>query len=83
MPGRLPNPRDYGYLIAISQVGFEMVVPIGLGVGLDLWLHTLPWLTIVGVLLGLFGGIAHLIVLIDRMDKAEKSETPNSPREPQ
>lgn len=83
MPSRLPKPREMGYLIAISQVGFEMVVPIAVGVALDVWLHTLPWITIVGVLIGLFGGITHLIVLINRMDKAEKSEPPNSPREPQ
>jgi len=45
----------------LSQVGFEMVAPIVLGVLLDRWLEWSPWLTIVGVVLGLVGGITHLV----------------------
>jgi len=60
--------RAMGYMIALSQVGFEMVVPIVLGVILDRWLGTVPWLMVGGVLLGLFGGMAHLIALLQKMD---------------
>ena len=83
MPKKSTEPREMGYLLAISQVGLEMVVPIGLGVGLDLWLGTMPWITVAGVLLGLFGGIAHLLVIVDRMDKAAKMDPPDPPRESQ
>ena len=82
MSDQLPSPRQLGYVIAIGQVGLEMVVPIGLGVGLDVWLGTLPWISIVGVLLGFFGGMTHLMVLVNRMDKSEKSAPPTPPREP-
>jgi F0F1-type ATP synthase assembly protein I len=81
MTDQLPKSRQLGYVIAISQVGLEMVVPIGLGVALDVWLGTLPWISVVGVLLGFFGGMTHLMVLVSHMDKTEKSEPP--PREPQ
>jgi F0F1-type ATP synthase assembly protein I len=74
MSDQLPKSRQLGYVIAISQVGLEMVAPIGLGVGLDLWLGSLPWLSIVGVLLGFFGGMIHLMALVRRMDEAGKSE---------
>jgi F0F1-type ATP synthase assembly protein I len=82
MADQLPKSRQLGYVIAISQVGLEMVAPIGLGVGLDVWLGTLPWISIVGVLLGFFGGMSHLMVLVNRMDKAEKSEPSTPPEEP-
>jgi len=68
-----------GYLIAISQVGFEMVVPIAIGVFLDQWLGTIPWLTVVGVLLGLFGGLAHLMVLLQKLDRINKDQPPKTP----
>jgi F0F1-type ATP synthase assembly protein I len=81
MAKKSSSPVETGYLLALSQVGVEMVVPIGLGVGLDVWLGTLPWITVVGVLLGLFGGIAHLLVIVDRMDKAAKMDPPDPPQE--
>jgi F0F1-type ATP synthase assembly protein I len=83
MPKKLRQSGEYGYLLAIGQVGIEMVVPIGLGVGLDMWLGTMPWITVASVMFGLFAGIVHLLVLVDRMDKAVKSEPPSSPQEPQ
>lgn len=83
MPDQPLKPRELQYLLAIGQVGMEMVLPIGLGVALDIWLGSMPWISIVGVLLGLFGGMAHLLVLIDRLDKSQKSEPSNSPQEPQ
>ncbi len=83
MPEQGPKPREMGYLIAIGQVGLEMVVPIGLGVALDVWLKTLPWITVAAVVLGLVGGMAHLMSLLKQLDQAENSESPNSPREPQ
>ena len=51
-------------LMSIGQVGTEMVVPIGIGFLLDYYLfHTSPLFMIVGALVGLVGGVIHLIVL--------------------
>jgi F0F1-type ATP synthase assembly protein I len=55
--------------MALSQVGFEMVVPIGLGVVVDHYLGTKPWLTVAGAVLGFVGGLVHLISLSSKGDK--------------
>ena len=66
MPQGPPDPRQLGVYVAISQVGLEMVAPIGLGVALDHYLGWTPWATVVGAVVGLVGGIAHLLVLVNR-----------------
>jgi F0F1-type ATP synthase assembly protein I len=50
-------------LMAISQVGFEMAAPIGVGWAVDYWIGTMPIFMIVGALIGFVGGVFHLIVL--------------------
>ncbi|MFM7149794.1 MAG: AtpZ/AtpI family protein [Gemmataceae bacterium] len=62
----LPSSTDRKELaryMALSQVGLEMVAPIGLGLILDHYLKWSPWGVISGSVLGLVGGIAHLIQL--------------------
>lgn len=79
MPDQPPRSRTLGYVIALSQIGIEMVVPIALGVGLDQWLGTVPWLMIAGVFLGLFGGLAHMMVILRRMDRRDSPQPPRNP----
>jgi F0F1-type ATP synthase assembly protein I len=68
-----------GYLIALGQIGMEMVVPIGLGVALDVWLGTIPLFIVVGVLLGLVGGMVHMMAILKRMDQSKtKNQSQNS-----
>jgi F0F1-type ATP synthase assembly protein I len=56
--------RTMARLMTIGQVGIEMVVPIGLGFLLDHYVfHSLPLCMIIGALIGLVGGIAHLVIL--------------------
>jgi F0F1-type ATP synthase assembly protein I len=55
--------RTMSRLMSIGQVGMEMVAPIGLGFLLDYYLHTLPWFMIAGAVIGLVGGIVHLVIL--------------------
>ncbi len=55
--------RNLGRLMAIASVGTEMVVPIIMGIGLDIWLGWMPVLSIVGVISGLALGIYHLALL--------------------
>jgi hypothetical protein len=53
----------------LTQVGFEMVLPLLAGLGLDFWLRwTLPGLTILGALVGLVLGVTHLVVLTGQDD---------------
>jgi F0F1-type ATP synthase assembly protein I len=66
-------PSSWAYLLGLSQVGLEMVVPIGLGVLLDLYFQTTPWLMVIGVAAGLLVGWVQITTLLRRLDRAEKS----------
>ena len=71
------NPKDLGKALALSQIGLEMVVPIVLGFALDSYLGWLPWATVVGAVLGLILGLAHLVQLTKKDASAnEKTEKP-------
>src|SRR5262245_20156512 len=73
------NRRDPNRYLAISQVGMEMVAPIVIGLLLDNWLDCRPWLTVVGAVVGLGGGLMHL----QAMAKAPKDRSNGSEgREP-
>ena len=71
-----PTPRQLGYYFAMAQVGLEMAVPIGLGWLMDHWLEWFPALTIVGAILGLVGGLYHLIVLQRQLEKVNQDQKP-------
>jgi len=77
MPGDRENPRHLAYWFALSQIGIEMAAPIGLGAFIDLWLGILPWSTIAGAVIGLVGGIYHLVAMArdePKEDGPEESE---------
>jgi F0F1-type ATP synthase assembly protein I len=76
MPGDEPRFGQMGYLLALGQVGIEMVVPIGVGIALDLWLHTAPVFILIGVVVGLVGGLVHMLAILKRMDKSESEKPP-------
>jgi len=42
------------------QIGFAIGIGVIAGVYLDKWLHTGPWLTLLGLLVGLVSGFAKL-----------------------
>ena len=71
-----PDSRELGYYFSLAQVGLEMVVPLGVGVALDYYLGWKPWATVAGVVLGFVGGLAHLILLVNRHDAADRSNPP-------
>lgn len=59
-----PNSRkELGRYLALSQVGFEMVVPGVIGLLIDRWFGSFPWGVIVGVVLGFVAGLVHLVHL--------------------
>ena len=72
MPEQRSDPSEMGFYFALAQVGFEMVVPIGVGLALNWWLDWGAWLVIVGAVLGVVGGVTHLVALLNRHEKDAK-----------
>ena len=72
-----PTPdRDLGYYFALAQTGVEMVVPIAVGVYLDNTFGWSPWATVAGAVLGLVGGMAHLLLMLKRYEDRRPPERP-------
>ncbi len=78
LPGS-QDPKELGFYFALSQVGMEMVAPVALGALLDHYLHWAPWGTIVGAVLGLVGGMSHLIVLLNSRSREKSSQQSQDP----
>ena len=68
-----PDPKEMGYYFTLAAVGLEMVVPIGVGMVLDYYLNWKPWGAAGGVVLGLVGGLYHLIALSNRQNGTNSS----------
>jgi F0F1-type ATP synthase assembly protein I len=69
--------KEMGRYLALAQVGLEMVVPAGVGVALDYSFGWAPWGVIVGAVLGLIGGMAHLIHLAGQGEAAGRQDSSN------
>jgi hypothetical protein len=73
----VPDPKQLGRYMALAQVGFEMAAPIFLGWWLDATFDWAPWGVITGAVVGLLGGIAHLVALSSRWNNEKPPD--NSP----
>ena len=74
MPDPKPDrPVLYRY-VELGQVGMEMVVPIVGGILLDRWLDWTPWLTIVGAVFGLVGGMIHLLAILKNVGPGDDTK---------
>lgn len=80
MLGGFGDRRELARYMTLSQVGLEMVVPVGIGVLIDSYLNSSPWGVIVGAILGLTGGLFHMIRLINKDE--ESSNKPSEPESP-
>ncbi len=72
-----PDPkesRELGRYLALGQVGLEMVVPIAVGLAADRYFGCGPWGLIVGAVLGLGGGLAHLVHQANKMNASNPSD---------
>jgi F0F1-type ATP synthase assembly protein I len=78
MLGGSTNRKELGRYLALSQVGLEMVGPILLGVVLDYYLGWSPWGVLVGAVLGLTGGLFHLIQLTANDETPPTKQPPES-----
>ena len=66
--------------LALSQVGFEMAAPALIGLGLDHWFGWSPWGVITGAVIGLVGGLAHLVHLAKPRDEPEQQPPGGTPQ---
>ena len=76
MFGGSTDPKKMAQYLALSQVGLEMVAPIILGLVLDYYLNWSPWGVLVGAVLGLIGGIAHLVQLTSSKNNEKQTRSP-------
>jgi hypothetical protein len=70
VPGKPLDPKELGHYYALAQVGLEMVAPAGVGLLVDHYFGWQPWGVVVGAILGLIAGLAHLISLTNRPRKS-------------
>jgi F0F1-type ATP synthase assembly protein I len=73
-----PDQKKLGYYITLAQVGFEMVIPIGIGAALDYYLKWTPWGIVGGAVFGLIGGLSHLVALMNRENQSDSSKPDRS-----
>jgi F0F1-type ATP synthase assembly protein I len=77
MGSRPSNNGNAGRLFGYSQIGLEMVAPIVLGLYLDEQLGWSPWGVVAGAVLGLVGGLTHLVVLTREPEANDSSSQPD------
>jgi F0F1-type ATP synthase assembly protein I len=75
-----PDRNEMGRYVALSQIGLEMVSPIIVGLVLDHYLGWTPWALIAGAVLGLVGGLVHLVLLLNKMDAKDSSRSDQESR---
>ncbi len=68
------DTRDLGFYFSLAQVGFVMVVPIGIGWWVDSYFQCDPWGVVVGAVLGFVVGLVNLLALLNRYDKADSNK---------
>lgn len=76
----LPDRKEIGRYLALSQIGLEMVAPIVAGLAADHYLGWTPWGLIAGAVLGLVGGLVHLVHLLNQMDAKDSSRSDRESR---
>ena len=79
----LRDRRELARYVAISQVGLEMVAPVVLGLVLDHYFRWSPWGVIVGAVIGLIGGVAHLVHLAGKAAQDTDKRKPPGEQPPQ
>lgn len=75
---QMPDRKELGRSLALSQIGMEMVAPIVGGLLLDHYLGWRPWATVAGAVLGMCGALLHLVHLLNQ---PEDKNTSSSDRE--
>jgi ATP synthase protein I len=73
-------PTEFNLLVTASSIGLAVVIAIVLGLGLGLLLDsrlgTRPWLTIIGLLMGIVAGFRNLWVMAARLERGQAKKWP-------
>jgi F0F1-type ATP synthase assembly protein I len=77
MPEHKDSTGGLGWSIRAAMIGSEMAMPAVVGWLVDMWLNTLPWVTVAGTLLGFALGMTHVFFLAKQ---ALQGGPPNPPR---
>lgn len=64
----------------ITAIGFEFALPALLGLALDGWWNTSPWMTLGGAFLGVFMGMFHVFRLASQLSST--AGLPRAARKP-
>jgi F0F1-type ATP synthase assembly protein I len=67
--------RRLGLYLALAQAGAEMMMPFVLGLVIDYYLGTKIWFALAGILIGFFGGLAHMIIIANRLNRDSSSSS--------
>jgi hypothetical protein len=70
------SQRDIGSLFALAQTGVEMAAPVALGMVLDSYWGWSPWATAAGAVIGLIGGLTHMLIMLGRAEDRQRHEPP-------
>lgn len=76
----MPDRKELGRYIALGQVGLEMVVPVVAGLLADHYFAWTPWGVVVGAVLGLCGGLVHLLHMLNEMESKDSSRSDGDSR---
>jgi len=70
------SQRDLGSLFALAQTGVEMVAPVAVGLVADNYFGSSPIGVAAGALIGLAGGLTHMLIMLKRAEERGPSEPP-------
>jgi ATP synthase protein I len=73
------DSREFGRILALSQCGIEMVVPLAVGAWIDYVMGWSPWAAVTGAVLGFAGGLTHLIWMANKFDDEQSKKKKNGP----
>jgi hypothetical protein len=76
VPEKPDSPADVGFYFALAQTGLEMVAPVAIGMFLDSRFGWTPWAASAGAVIGLAGGLTHMLIMLKRAEDRRPDEPP-------
>jgi F0F1-type ATP synthase assembly protein I len=71
-----PDSKETGYYFALAQIGLEMVAPMLVGLLIDYYFSTMPWATVILLIVGFVGGMLHLVLMVKQHDAEKRRQPP-------
>ncbi len=64
-----PSKRELGFYFSLAQAGLVFVLPTVVGLVLDSYLESTPWVTVVATGVGFAAGLTYLVRLLRDHDR--------------